>query len=227
MLVELSVVEQRCHAVMEAVADAPATEGAGRYGGVSQAGACVAGSVLRGRSDLSGLADRSYRPRSHIRGGWMRRSGRGWFSCGLRIRDGVRGGLPTSCSVKASRLCRDGRGPTAHWCGHGRVAARARKRRLADYTRWERPTPMQLWQMDVMGSVRLVVGNEAKLQRPRSSNPAGQTGLVRCADREVIPRVPHQLRSRLSHPDASEPPHGSGLSADTLQWRDLFQYDLL
>src|SRR5918997_1265433 len=41
--------------------------------------------------------------------------------------------------------------------------ARSRKRRREDYRRWERPAPMQLWQLDVMGSVRLVDGSEAKL----------------------------------------------------------------
>jgi transposase InsO family protein len=45
----------------------------------------------------------------------------------------------------------------------GLVAARARKRRRANYKRWQRPGPMQLWQLDVMGSVRLVDGTEAKL----------------------------------------------------------------
>ena len=46
---------------------------------------------------------------------------------------------------------------------HSLVAARARKRRREDFVRWERPGPMQLWQMDVMGSVRMVDGSEAKL----------------------------------------------------------------
>ena len=46
---------------------------------------------------------------------------------------------------------------------HHLVEARPRKRRREDFVRWERPGPMQLWQMDVMGSVRLVDGSEAKL----------------------------------------------------------------
>jgi len=36
---------------------------------------------------------------------------------------------------------------------HGLVTAIARKRRREDYRRWERSGPMQLWQLDVMGSV--------------------------------------------------------------------------
>jgi transposase InsO family protein len=46
---------------------------------------------------------------------------------------------------------------------HRLVEGKARKRRREDYRRWERPGPMQLWQMDVMGSVRMVDGSEAKL----------------------------------------------------------------
>jgi hypothetical protein len=38
---------------------------------------------------------------------------------------------------------------------HGLVSAIARKRRREDYRRWERPGPMQLWQLDIMGSVMI------------------------------------------------------------------------
>src|SRR6266704_1134685 len=46
---------------------------------------------------------------------------------------------------------------------HQLVDARPRRRRRDQYKRWERPVPMQLWQMDVMGSVWLVDGTECKL----------------------------------------------------------------
>ena len=46
---------------------------------------------------------------------------------------------------------------------HGLVAAVARKRRREDYRRWERPVAMQLWQLDIMGSVFLGSGRELKL----------------------------------------------------------------
>jgi hypothetical protein len=36
---------------------------------------------------------------------------------------------------------------------HSLVSAISRKRRREDYRRWERSGPMQLWQLDVMGSV--------------------------------------------------------------------------
>lgn len=38
---------------------------------------------------------------------------------------------------------------------HGLVSAIARKRRREDYRRWKRPGPMQLWQLDIMGSVMI------------------------------------------------------------------------
>jgi len=46
---------------------------------------------------------------------------------------------------------------------HGLVLARKRKRRRQDYKRWQREAPMQLWQLDVTGSVFLADGAECKL----------------------------------------------------------------
>ncbi len=46
---------------------------------------------------------------------------------------------------------------------HGLVAARKRKGRRQDYKRWQREEPMQLWQLDVTGSVFLTDGTELKL----------------------------------------------------------------
>lgn len=46
---------------------------------------------------------------------------------------------------------------------HHLVDARRRKRRRDDYIRWERDAPMNLWQLDLMGSVFLVDGTECKL----------------------------------------------------------------
>jgi transposase InsO family protein len=45
----------------------------------------------------------------------------------------------------------------------GLVPARKRKRRRQDYKRWQREAPMQLWQMDITGSVFLTDGIECKL----------------------------------------------------------------
>jgi transposase InsO family protein len=46
---------------------------------------------------------------------------------------------------------------------HRLVAAKKRKRRRQDYKRWQRDAPMQLWQLDVTGSVFLIDGTELKL----------------------------------------------------------------
>src|SRR5690242_17877078 len=65
MLVELSVMEQRYHAVMEVVSGAPVTEVARRYGVSRQA---VHGWMDRYEHDgLAGLADHSHRSRSQPR----------------------------------------------------------------------------------------------------------------------------------------------------------------
>jgi hypothetical protein len=43
------------------------------------------------------------------------------------------------------------------------VATLWRKRHRQDYRRWQREEPMQLWQLDVTGSVFLADGTELKL----------------------------------------------------------------
>jgi transposase InsO family protein len=45
----------------------------------------------------------------------------------------------------------------------GLIQARRRRRRKADYRRWERPVPMELWQLDVMGRVFLADQTELKV----------------------------------------------------------------
>jgi transposase InsO family protein len=46
---------------------------------------------------------------------------------------------------------------------NGLIDPMARRRKRGDYRRWERPGPMQLWQMDIMGGLLLADGSEAKL----------------------------------------------------------------
>jgi transposase InsO family protein len=43
------------------------------------------------------------------------------------------------------------------------IEPRSRRRRRQDYTRWERPVPMQLWQLDVTASAFLADGREVKI----------------------------------------------------------------
>jgi transposase len=64
MLVELSVMEQRYHAVMEVVSGSPVTEVAGRYGVSRQAVYDWLGRYER--EGLGGLADHSHRPSSDL-----------------------------------------------------------------------------------------------------------------------------------------------------------------
>jgi transposase InsO family protein len=160
--VELSVVEQRYHAVLEVlVSRVPVTEVAGRYG-VSRKS--VHAWVRRYEEfGLAGLADRSHRPHSQPRQVSaeveaeicrLRTAHPKWGPRRIRFELGRVGGagLVPSRSTVYRVLVR-----------HHFVTARPRKRRREDYLRWERPAPMQLWQLDVMGSVRLADGREAKL----------------------------------------------------------------
>jgi transposase InsO family protein len=162
MLVELSVVEQRYHAVMEVlVAGLAVTEVAERYG-VSRK--TVHAWLNRYREHgLPGLVDRSHRPHGHR---WqvaaavevaiceLRRAHPRWGPRRLLFeleRGGCPGPLPSRSTVYRVLV------------RHQLVPAESRKRRREDYRRWERPVPMQLWQLDVMGSVFLVDGTELKL----------------------------------------------------------------
>jgi transposase InsO family protein len=160
MLVELSVMEQRYHAVMEVVSGAPVTEVARRYGVSRQA---VHGWLGRYERDgLTGLADHSHRPRyqprqldaqiealvCQLRGAHPR-----WGPRRLRFELGKAGISPVPSRSTVYRVL----------VRHRLVPARMRKRRRQDYKRWQREEPMQLWQMDVTGSVFLADGSELKL----------------------------------------------------------------
>jgi transposase InsO family protein len=161
MLVELSVMEQRYHAVMEVVSGAPVTEVAGRYGVVSRQ--AVHGWLARYERDgLAGLADHSHRPQQQPR---QLDAGIEALICQLRgahPRWGPRRLLFELGRAQVSPL------PSRSTIyrvlvRHGLVPARKRRRRRQDYKRWEREEPMQLWQIDVTGSVFLADGSECKL----------------------------------------------------------------
>jgi len=160
MLVELSVMEQRYHAVMEVVSGAPVTEVACRYGVSRQA---VHGWLGRYEHDgVAGLADHSHRPRSQPRQldaevealicQWRGAHPR-WGPRRLLYELGKAKVSPVPSRSTVYRVL----------VRHGLVPARKRKRRRQDYTRWQREEPMQLWQMDVTGSVFLTDGTELKL----------------------------------------------------------------
>ena len=46
---------------------------------------------------------------------------------------------------------------------HGLIEPSNRRRQRSDYKRWERSRPMALWQMDVVGGVKLADGGEASI----------------------------------------------------------------
>ena len=160
MLVELSVMEQRYHAVMEVVSGAPVAEVARRYGVSRQA---VHGWLGRyEREGLAGLADHSHRPARQPRqldAGIealicrMRGSHPRWGPRRLLFELGKATVSPLPSRSTIYRVL----------VRHQLVPARTRKRRRQDYKRWQREEPMQLWQLDITGSVFLADGTELKL----------------------------------------------------------------
>lgn len=161
MLVELSVVEQRYHAVMEVLsAGAQVTEVAERYG-VSRK--TVHAWIRRYRDEgLAGLEDRSHRPRGHpwqldaeieARVCELRREHPRWGPRRL-VFELERAGVESVPSLSTIyRVLKR----------HDLAEGASRKRRRENFRRWERGEPMQLWQMDIMGSVMLVDGTGCKL----------------------------------------------------------------
>nr|WP_319018791.1 IS481 family transposase [Microbispora sitophila] len=159
-LVDLSVVEQRYRAVLAVLAGASVSETAAQIGVSRQT---VHSWLRRYReSGLSGLADRSRRPKSSPS---QLSAEVEAVVCELR-REHPRWG-PVRLVHEVKRL---GVEPVPSRMAvyralvrHGLVSARQRRKRREDYLRWERPAPMQLWQMDVVGGVFLADGSEAKV----------------------------------------------------------------
>jgi transposase len=161
VLVELGLVEQRYAAVREVLDDAATVIDVARRYGVARQTVHV---WLRryAAKGLAGLADASSRPAGcphqmppqvEARIVELRRAHPGW---------GPR--------TIGHQLARDGLAPvpgrsSIYRClvRHGLVTPQARKRRRGDYRRWERTRAMELWQMDVVGGVRLADGSEAKI----------------------------------------------------------------
>ena len=160
MLVELGVVEQRYQAVLEVLNDgATVTDVARRYGVARQ----TVHEWLRRYAPRGWAGWRiAARGRCRVRIRWRRRSRPGSWRCAGSIRGG---GRARSCSGWSGR---GGAVAGPHVGGSVSGASRAghpagRKRKRSDYKRWERSRAMELWQMDVVGGVRLVDGSEAKI----------------------------------------------------------------
>lgn len=161
-LVALSVVEQRLDAVRAVLAGAEVTEVAAQVGVSRQS---VHAWMSRYLSEgVAGLADRSSRPRSCPHQSpepvaravlELRREHPRWGARRIRL-ELLRGPLPwtepedvgwTVPSVSTiNRILRR----------HGLVKPRPRKRPRDSYVRFERPGPMQLWGIDIVGGIQLV-----------------------------------------------------------------------
>ena len=161
VLVELNLVEQRYRAVLEVLSDGASVTDVARRNGVARQ---TVHEWLRryAAAGLAGLADRSSKPLTcphqmepelEARIVEMRRAHPGWGPRTILVwleREGV-SLLPGRTSVERCLI------------RHGLVTPQARKRKRSDYKRWERSRAMELWQMDIVGGVRIVDGSEAKI----------------------------------------------------------------
>jgi transposase InsO family protein len=160
VLLELTVAEQRFNAVMDVIRDGlTVIEVAERYGVSRQT---VHGWLRRyANGGLEALADRSHRPlrcpyqmpaegEAHLCE--LRRHHPGWGQRRL-AHELARAGIdpPPGLTSIYRALVRN-----------GLIQPRPRRRAKASYRRWERPRPMDLWQLDVMGGIWLADGRELK-----------------------------------------------------------------
>jgi transposase InsO family protein len=171
VLVVLSVVEQRLDAVRAVLAGADVTEVAASIGVHRSTVHRWVGRYLS--EQLAGLVDRSHRPHSspaqvedavEVAVAEMRREHPRWGSRRIRLEmlrkpgPWFRGDLDVPSERTIDRILQR----------QGLLRSRPRKRPKESFLRWERPAPMQLWQMDIVGGVQLVdpatgVLREAKL----------------------------------------------------------------
>jgi transposase InsO family protein len=151
MLVELSMVEQRYDAVREVLDGATVTDVATRYGVDRRT---LHRWLVRYASEgLGALVDRSSRPdrcphqippEVEARIVELRRTHPGW---GPRtILNKLRRELEVVPSRSAIYRC---------LVRHRLIQPKPRRRRRDDYKRWERSRSMELWQLDVLGNVKL------------------------------------------------------------------------
>jgi transposase InsO family protein len=154
-LVVLSVVEQRLVAVRAVLAGAEVTEVAVEVGVSRQSLHTWIGRYLV--DGVGGLSDRSRRPKScphqvvtevEVRVAEMRREHPRWGAKRIRmelLRRPVEG-LTVPSVATVNRILRR----------QGLVTPRPRKRPRDSFKRFERPGPMQLWQIDIVGGIWIV-----------------------------------------------------------------------
>jgi transposase InsO family protein len=200
VLVELSVVEQRFAAVLEVTSDGlTVAEVAERYGVSRQTVYTWLANYEAG--GLAGLADRSHRPAScphqiasELEAAIceMRRLHPGWGQRRIHHELAkVRPDAPSESAIYRA-LARN-----------GLLIPGARRRKKSDYRRWERARPMELWQMDVMGGVRLADGSEAKVLTgiDDHSRFCVAAGLMATANARAVCRVFAEALRRHGVPD--------------------------
>ena len=161
MLVELGLVEQRYAAVRDVLDNGATVTDVARRNGVSRS---AVHEWLRkyAAHGLAGLVDKSSKPNScphqmdpvvEARIVELRHQHPGWGPRTLEHRLGREGFSPVPGRTSIYRCL----------VRHGLISPEARKRKRVDYKRWERSRAMELWQMDIVGGVRLVDGSEAKI----------------------------------------------------------------
>ena len=160
MLIELGRVEQRHAAVLEVMSGLPVTEVALRYGVARQ----TVHRWLRryAAAGLAGLADASSRP-----AGCPHQMAPEVEARIVEMRGAHSAWGPRTI---AHHLAREGWERTPSRSGiyrcllrRGLIDPQKRRRKREDYRCWERSRAMELWQMDVMGGVRLADGRELKV----------------------------------------------------------------
>jgi transposase-like protein len=161
VLVELGLVEQRYAAVKDVLDNDASVTDVARRNGVSRS-AVHEWLVKYAKHGLAGLVDKTSRPAScphqmdvlvEARIVELRREHPGWGPRTLEHRIRNEGFEPVPGRTSIYRCL----------VRHGLITPEARKRKRADYKRWERSRSMELWQMDIVGGVRLVDGSEAKI----------------------------------------------------------------
>ena len=160
MLVELRVVDQRLSAVHEVLDGHTVVGVAARYGVSRQ----TVHRWLRKYADggLGGLVDGSPVPATcphqmpavvEARIVEMRHDHPGWGPRTIGHQLGREGFDPVPAKTSIYRCL----------VRHGLISPQARRRKRADYRRWERARAMELWQMDITGGVRLADGTRPSI----------------------------------------------------------------
>jgi len=201
VLLELTVAEQRFNAVMEVLRDGlTVIEVAERYGVSRQAVHSWLGRYRTG--GLDALADRSHRPHRcphqmpaelEARLCELRRRHPDWGQRRLAhelVRDGL--DQPPGLTSIYRALVRN-----------RLIQPRPRRRPKADYRRWERARPMELWQLDVMGGVWLASAQELKVVTGLDDHSrfCVMAGLVERANARSVCRIFTAALTRYSIPE--------------------------